>query len=62
MRTSSTPPLQRGQEYLVGPLEPIICREVNDNPRIPGPIQDGGDGAVESAADETAGIQIPLVL
>lgn len=44
------------------PLEPIVGRKVDDNPGIPRPIQDRSDSAVESAVDETAGVQIPLVL
>lgn len=46
----------------MGSLEPVICRKVNDNSGIPRPIEDRCDSAVEGTADETAGVQIPLVL
>ena len=46
----------------MGSHESVVCREVNDDPGIPRPIQNGCDGTVEGAADETAGIQGPLVL
>ena len=36
--------------------------KVNEDPRIPRPIQDRRDRTVEYAADETARIQVPLVL
>ena len=55
------PPRRRTLEYLVRSLEPIIGGKVNDDSRIPRPIQDRRDSAVEGAADETAGIQIPLI-
>lgn len=61
MRISSEPPSRGTQKYLVGPYEPVIGRKVNDDPRIPRPIQDRRDRPVERAADETAGIQVPLV-
>jgi hypothetical protein len=62
MRISSEPRLQRSSGYLVGSLEPIMSGEVDDNSGIPRPVQDRCDSAVESAADETAGVQVPLVL
>ena len=46
----------------MGPYESVVGGEVDNHPRIPRPIQDGCDSAVESATDETAGIQVPLVL
>lgn len=46
----------------MGSLEPVICRKIDNDSGIPGPIEDGCDSAVEGAADETAGVQIPLVL
>lgn len=61
MRISSELPVRGTSKYLVGPYEPVVGRKVDDNPRIPRPIQDGRDRSVERAADETAGIQVPLV-
>jgi len=49
-------------EYLVGSHESVVGRKVDNYPRIPRPIQDRCDSTVERAADETAGIQVPLVL
>jgi hypothetical protein len=49
-------------KYLLGSHEPIVGREVDDDPSIPRPVQDRRDRTFESAVDETAGIQVPLVL
>ena len=62
MRSSSERPLQQTLAYLVGPLETVVRGKVDDNPCVPRPVQDRCDSAVEGTADETAGIQIPLVL
>ena len=53
---------KEGVEYLMRSLEPIVGGKVDDDPRVPRPIKDGCDSAVEGAADEAACVQIPLVV